>query len=248
MQVNLKKKPILHISVIEMQQEAERWMYEFFSKLRESILECRVDASSENGISAEELEKYFYTYLMDKVGEAYRTCIEIHRDRINELLDKMSQQLADKLGLSNLSAVSQSTSVDRLMNDIKKKVTRSVMDVALFGTSETFPNATMSSFKNILKRKKKTDIIDITLENYDDIRANTVKDMKDAYSDLETKARARLDDIYHAQVEVGREALAQAKAMVGNNDNDKMSVIFNDACNIVDSTAKILEKYELSGD
>ncbi len=33
-----KKACFLHLSIIEMQQEAEAWMYEFFSKLRASIL------------------------------------------------------------------------------------------------------------------------------------------------------------------------------------------------------------------
>lgn len=242
------KKPLLHINVMEMQQEAESWMYGFFSKLRESILLCREPNPGAAEITAEEVEKYFYTYLMDKVGEAYRKCIEIHRGRLGELLDNWSQQLSDKLGLSDLSVVSKATTVDRLMVDIQNKVSRSVMDIAQYGASEHFPRTTMDAFKNILKRKKQSGIIDITLENFDDIRANTVKDMKNAYGDLENKARASLDDIYRSQEAVGREALSRAKEMADRVDNDTLSDLICGSRDAIDETAAILSKYVLSGE
>ena len=226
-----------------MQQEAERWMYEFFAKLRESVLECRPTGDEENDISSADVEKYFYSYLMDKVGEAYRKCIETHRDRINEIVNKMSEQLSENLGIADLSTASQSTSVDKVMSDLKKKVTRKVMGVKLYGTSETFPSATMSSFTRILKRKKQTDIIDIALENYDDIRTKTVKDIKEAYEDIGVKAEQRLDSIYHSQAEVGKEALVQANNMVTTCDPQAIDNAFKVIRKSLQDSDIVLTKY-----
>lgn len=237
------KKPVLRLSIVEMQQEAERWMYEFFAKLRESVLECRPAGNGESDISSEDVEKYFYSYLMDKVGEAYRKCIETHRDRINDLVDSMSEQLSKNLGISDLATASKSTSVDKVMSDLKKKVTKKVMGVKLFGTSETFPPATMSSFSRILKRKKQTDIIDIALENYDDIRNKTVKDIKEAYEDIGTKAEQRLDSIYHSQAEIGRVALSQASNMVTTCDAKTIDALFKSIRTALQESEIVLEKY-----
>lgn len=237
------KKPVLRLSMAEMQQEAERWMYEFFAKLRESVLECRPTGDEENDISAEDVEKYFYSFLMDKVGEAYRKCIETHRDRINQTVDQMSEQLSRDLGIADLSAASGYTSVDKVMSDLKQKVTRKVMGVKLYGTSETFPSAAMSSFSRILKRKKQTDIIDITLENYDDIRNKTVKDIKDAYEDIGLKAEQRLDSIYHTQAEVGRDTLAQAGNALETCDPTALEQAFKKITATIRESDIVLEKY-----
>lgn len=240
------KKPVIHLNIVEMQQEAEQWMYEFFAKLRESVVECRPKADGESDITADDVQKYFYSYLMDKVGEAYRSCIEAHKDRINQVVDEMSNQLAKKLGLEDLSCISRSTSVDRIMSDLKKKVTRSVLDVKNFGTTGTFPPATMNSFKKIMKKKSITDIIDVTLENYDDIRNHTVKDMKKAYEQLEAEAVARLDDIYQSQIQLGRETIAQARETAGHYDNDRIAAILTDANEVLSSASGVMAKYGLA--
>lgn len=238
------KKPILQLNIVEMQQEAERWMYEFFAKLRESVLECRPKSDEEDSdITSEEVEKYFYSYLMDKVGEAYRKSIETHRDRINDLVDEMSEQLSQNLGIADLSTASQSTSVDKVMSDLKYKVTRKVMGVKLYGTSENFPSGTMSSFTRILKRKKTTDIIDIALENYDDIRNKTVKDIKEAYEAIGARAEQRLDSIYHSQAEVGKEALEQAKNMISTCDSQTIDRVFDMIKKIINDSNLVLAKY-----
>ncbi|MFT3951593.1 MAG: dynamin family protein [Oscillospiraceae bacterium] len=238
------KKPILHISIVEMQQEAERWMYEFFAVLRESVLACRGQIGET--LTAEEVEKYFYSFLMDKVGEAYRCAIEVHQQRINRLVDDLSVQLAKKLGISNLAEVSQAAPADKLMLALNKKITRSVMDVKLFGTSETFPPETMTSFRDIMKRKKQTtDVINIVLENYDDIRANIVKDIKTAYQEFENKAFERLDGIYHAQAEVGKQSLLHAAEMMGSYDPDQTDHAFKQAAARLTDAEALLEKYGL---
>ena len=149
-----EKKPALHLSIIEMQQEAEAWMYEFFSKLRASILDCRgKDADGNDLYSSEDIEKHFYSFLMEKVGEAYRNCIESHRDRIAEIVEGTGRELASALGIDDLSKAAKAPSVEMIMTSLNKNVTRSVMGVQLFGTSETFPPATMSALS--LKRKSR---------------------------------------------------------------------------------------------
>jgi predicted RecB family endonuclease len=229
----------------EMQQEAENWMYEFFAKLRQSILECRSKtADGEDVFSPDDIEKYFYSYLMEKVGEAYRTCIEYHRDRMNETVDKLSRQLAKKLGIEDLSQVTQVTSVDRIMRSLGKNVTRQVMGVKLFGTSETFPPATMTAFSKILGKKKQTDIIDIALENYDDIRLNIVNDIKTVYQDLEAKAIQQLDIIYRYQAEIGKEALGHAKQILESYDRAQIGQTLKDALELIREPIEILEKYK----
>ncbi len=235
------KKPVLHISILEMQQEAEQWMYEFFARLRESVLACR--NLDENGIAADDIEKYFYSFLMDKVGEAYRCCLEVHQQRISDLVENMSVQLAKKLGIANLSSVSQSQSFDKLMLTLNKKITRSVMDVKMFGTSETFPPETMMSFRDIMKRKKQTDIIDIVLDNYDDIRANIVKDIKTAYEEFEAKAFDRLDGIYHAQAELGKQTIQQTQEMVSAFDDAQIEEVLKHAFMRLNAAESVLKRY-----
>ncbi|MCR5022296.1 dynamin family protein [Ruminococcus sp.] len=237
-----KRKPVLHLSILEMQQEAETWMYEFFAKLRTSILECRAkDEMGEDIYSPEDIEKYFYSFLMEKVGEAYRTCIECHRDAITELTDKMSREMASALGITNVAEVSKAPSVDRLMMSANKNVTRSVMGVKLFGTSENFSPAAMSTFSLIMKKKKQTDIIDIALENYDEIRINIVKDIKTVYQDLEVKAISRLESLYKYQVELSRNAIDQAKEMVDNEDKSELLETLADALKRLEAPKKILD-------
>lgn len=237
------KKPALHLSILEMQQKAESWMYEFFAKLRTSILECRAKDDNGNDIySPDDIEKYFYSFLMEKVGEAYRTCIEFHRDRITELVEKMSRELAAALGIDDMSEVTKAPSVERIMMSVNKNVTRSVMGVKLFGTSETFPPAAMSTFSSILKKKKQTDIIDIALENYDDIRMGIVKDIKTVYQDLEVKAASRLDSLYQYQVEMGRDALNQAKEMMNRYDADEIIATLNEAKKRMEKPSALLKE------
>ena len=240
-----EKKPGLHLSIIEMQQEAEKWMYEFFSKLRSSILEIRSknEETGEDKYPAEDIEKYFYPYLMEKVGEAYRTCIEHHRDRITELVEKMSRDLSNELGIEEFSDESKAPSVERIMMSVNKNVTRSVMGVKLFGTSETFPPATMSSFSLILKKKKQTDIIDIALENYDDIRNNIVKDIKTVYQDLETKALSRLEGLYKYQIGLNKEAISQTQEMIGQLDDNEIRTTISKARELLKEPQKILARY-----
>ncbi|MCD8095391.1 MAG: dynamin family protein [Ruminococcus sp.] len=236
-------KPIIHLSMTEMQQQAESWMYEFFAELRKSILELRAkDENGEDIYSPDDIEKYFYSYLTEKVGEAYRTCIEYHRDRMNELVEKQSRTLAKKMGI-DLSQVTQATSVDRIMRSLGKNVTRQVMGVKLFGTSETFPPATMTAFSKILGRKKQTDIIDIALENYDDIRSNIVKDIKSVYQDLEVKALGQLDSIYQYQAEIGKEAIGHAKQILDSYDSQQIGSTLSDAMDILKEPMEILAKY-----
>lgn len=241
-----EKKPALHLSIIEMQQEAEAWMYEFFSKLRASILDCRgKDADGNDLYSSEDIEKHFYSFLMEKVGEAYRNCIESHRDRIAEIVEGTGRELASALGIDDLSKAAKAPSVEMILTSLNKNVTRSVMGVQLFGTSETFPPATMSVFSLILKKKKQTDIIDIALENYDDIRNNIVKDIKTVYQDLETKAAARLDSLYQYQVEMGREALNQAQQLMMVYDNDEIRQTLVEAKQMLAEPQRILAESKL---
>ena len=238
-----KRKPTLHLSILEMQQEAETWMYEFFAKLRTSILECRAkDENGEDIYSPEDIEKYFYSFLMEKVGEAYRTCIECHRDAITELTDKMSRQLAQAMGIANISEAGKAPSVERLMMSANKNVTRSVMGVRMFGTSENFSPAAMTIFSSIMKKKKQTDIIDIALENYDQIRINIVKDIKTVYQDLEVKAISRLDSLYQYQVELNRNALNQAQEMMDSGDNEELVATLSDALKRLEAPRKILDE------
>lgn len=238
-------KPDLHLSILEMQQEAEQWMYEFFAKLRQSMLECR--KQDENGVdifSPEDIEKYFYSYLMEKVGEAYRTCIECHRSRINELVERINLDLSRRLGLGEVKLADQMPDTGRIMRSMSTNVTRSVMSVKLFGTSETFPPATMSTFSSILKKKKQTtDVIDIALENYDEIRINIVNDIKNVYQDLEIKAQQRLDELYSHQAEVGREALNQARQVITSLDGQTVGDTLARANALVEECIDILEKY-----
>ncbi len=237
-------KPKLSLSITEMQQEAEKWMYEFFAKLRQSMLECRrKDENGEDIYPAEDIEKYFYSYLMEKVGEAYRTCIEHHRRRIDKFVEDVSRDLSAKLGISELAESGRSTDTGRLMRSMNTNVTRSVMSVKLFGTSETFPPATMSTFSLILKKKKQTDIIDIALENYDEIRINIVNDIKNVYKDLEAKALQQLDDIYHHETDAGRDAINQAKQVFVSLDGQTISDVLSRAEGLVDECIDILENY-----
>lgn len=231
-----RKKPIIRLCVTEMMQEAERWMYEFFSKLREDIVSCRTNAA------VNDVEKHFYSFLMDKVGEAYRRCLEIHQQRLNDVIKDLGNELSRKLGIENLSV--QNTSAGEIVSINSLEVADTVKQAAVQGmTSGTFPSATMDAFRKILHKKRQNEIIDTTLENYDDIRNNTVKDLKSVYKNFEEYAYEQLDKIYQNQAEIGSETVAQAMAMSKNLDNENVRRNLEKASEIVIGAVEVLKKY-----
>ncbi len=230
------KKPKILLSITEMQQEAEQWMYGFFSKLREDILESR------NTTSPEDIDKHFYSYLVDKVGEAYRKCLDIHWQRLNIIIAQLGSELSKKLGISAL-ADDAGMSVDESFDDLNMLVSKSVMGAASAGSSDAFPSGTMSSFKNILHKKRQTDIIDTALENYDDIRNSTLKDLKSAYKAMEDTAVRQLDNLYQTQVDVSRDALNHAMEMTSDISSSSVKKYLEEAAAVLREAADILMKY-----
>lgn len=232
------QKPKVLLSVTEMQQQAEQWMYGFFSKLRDDILETR------NTASPDDIDKHFYSYLVDKVGEAYKKCLDIHEKALADVINKMGSELSRKLGIANLGGAKTAGVDEASLNNINMLVTQSVMQAASAGAEkDSFPSGTISSFKNILKRKRQTDIIDTTLENYDDIRNNTVKDLKSAYKVMTETALKQLNGIYQTQADTGRDALNQAQEMAKNSGNAAIRQHLEQAAGILDEAAEILKKY-----
>ncbi|MDE6132435.1 MAG: dynamin family protein, partial [Oscillospiraceae bacterium] len=230
------KKPKILLSITEMQQEAEQWMYGFFSKLREDILESR------NTASPEDIEKHFYSYLVDKVGEAYRRCLDIHWGRLNSIIAQLGAELAKKLGIDSLAGET-AVSADGKAENLNMLVTQSVMDAASGGNSDSFPDGAMSSFRNILRKKRQTDIIDTALENYDDIRNNTLKDLKAAYKSMEETALNQLDSLYQTQVNVSRDSLNHAMEMSSDISGAAMKKYLEDAAAVLTEAARTLLKY-----
>lgn len=230
------KKPKILLSITEMQQEAEQWMYGFFSKLREDILGSRSTAS------AEDIDKHFYSYLVDKVGEAYRRCLDIHKQRLNSVIAQICAELSKKLGLD---ALYDDTDVSRNGQDdsLNVLVSRSVITAASGGREDTFPSGAMPFFKNILRKKRQTDIIDTALENYDDIRNNTIKDLKAAYKAMEETALKQLDSLYQTRVNVSRDTLSHAMEMTENANGASVRKYLEEAADILREAAKILMKY-----
>ena len=231
------QKPKILLSITEMKQEAERWMYEFFTKLREDIVSCRSTADEAD------VERHFYSYLMDKVGEAYRRCLEIHGQRLNDIINEMGSQLSRKLGIQNLSSARISCSEAVNVNTF---VADKIKQAASQGASRDvgFPLATMPFFRNIMKKNRRSDIIDSALENYDDIRNSTIKDLKDCYKNFETFALQQLDDIYRTQEEVGRETVDQAVEMARSNEStETMRKDIERATEIVIGAINVLKNY-----
>lgn len=231
------KKPKILLSITEMQQEAEQWMYGFFSKLREDILESR------NTASPEDIDKHFYSYLVDKVGEAYRRCLDIHWGRLNSIIAQLGAELAKKLGIDSLAGETAVSADGKAENLNSMLVTQSVMDAASGGNGDTFPDGAMSSFRNILRKKRQTDIIDTALENYDDIRSNTLKDLKAAYKAMEETALKQLDSLYQTQVNVSRDSLNHAMEMSSDISGAAMKKYLEDAAAVLTEAARTLLKY-----
>lgn len=231
------KKPKILLSITEMQQEAEQWMYGFFSKLREDILESR------NTASPEDIDKHFYSYLVDKVGEAYRRCLDIHWGRLNSIIAQLGAELAKKLGIDSLAGETAVSADGKAENLNSMLVTQSVMDAASGGNGDTFPDGAMSSFRNILRKKRQTDIIDTALENYDDIRNNTLKDLKAAYKSMEETALKQLDSLYQTQVNVSRDSLNHAMEMSSDISGAAMKKYLEDAAAVLTEAARTLLKY-----
>ncbi len=231
-----RKKPIIRLCVTEMMQEAERWMYEFFSKLRDDIVACRVNSSDSD------VEKHFYSFLMDKVGEAYRRCLEIHEKRLDSVINDLGNELSRKLGLENLSVQKMSAGEIVSINSIG--VADSVKQAASQGIAErTFPSTTMDAFRKILHKKRQNEIIDATLENYDEIRNNTVKDLKSVYKSFEAYAYSQLDRIYQNQAEIGSESISQAMEMSKNVDNENVRRNLEKASEVIIGAVEVLKKY-----
>ncbi len=229
-----ERRPKIVLSVTEMQQQAEQWMYGFFSKLREDIYEAR------NQGNPEDVEKHFYSFLVDKVGEAYKKCIEIHEKALNEVLANMGRELARKLGLANLA---EEAAAGNGLSDSFVLVSQSVINAAGADENGSFPSETMSSFKNLLGRRRTTNIIDTALENFDDVRSNAVKDLKNAYKKMAENAIKRFDSLYQTQVEASRDALAQAKEMSESSNNEVVKTHLGKAVAVLDEAADVLRKY-----
>lgn len=229
-----ERRPKIVLSVTEMQQQAEQWMYGFFSKLREDIYEAR------NQGNPEDVEKHFYSFLVDKVGEAYKKCIEIHEKALNEVLSNMGRELARKLGLANLA---EEATAGNGLSDSFVLVSQSVINAAGADENGSYPSETMSSFKNILGRRRTTNIIDTALENFDDVRSNAVKDLKSAYKKMAENAIKRFDSLYQTQVEASRDALAQAKEMTESSNNEVVKIHLGKAVAVLDEAADVLRKY-----
>lgn len=229
-----ERRPKIVLSVTEMQQQAEQWMYGFFSKLRESIYEAR------NQGNPEDVEKHFYSFLVDKVGEAYKKCIEIHENEINELIIDMGRELSRKLGLENLA---EEAAAAKGTSDSFVFVSQAVINAAGADENGDYPSETMSSFKNILGRRRTTNIIDNALENYDDVRLNAVKDLKKTYKKMAENALKRLDSLYQTQVDASREALAKAKEMTESSSNEVVKTHLSKAVSKLDEAAAVLKKY-----
>ena len=229
-----ERRPKIVLSVTEMQQQAEQWMYGFFSKLREDIYEAR------NQGNPEDVEKHFYSFLVDKVGEAYKKCIEIHEKALNEVLSNMGRELARKLGLANLA---EEATAGNGLSDSFVLVSQSVINAAGADENGSYPSETMSSFKNLLGRRRTTNIIDTALENFDDVRSNAVKDLKSAYKKLAENAIKRFDSLYQTQVEASRDALAQAKEMTESSNNEVVKTHLGKAVAVLDEAADVLRKY-----
>lgn len=231
------QKPKIMLSITEMEQEAEHWMYEFFTKLREDILACRTT------VEEEDVERHFYSYLMDKVGEAYRRCLEIHQSRLNDIINDMGAELSRKLGIESLASVRISCSETVNVNTfVADKIKQAASQGA--GREVGFPSTAIPFFHNILKKNHQSEIIDCALENYNDIRNNTIKDLKNCYKNFETFAMNQLDDIYRTQVEVGRETVAQAMEMARSNaDTEHLSRNLKKASEIVIQAVSVLKEY-----
>lgn len=229
-----ERRPKIVLSVTEMQQQAEQWMYGFFSKLREDIYEAR------NQGNPEDVEKHFYSFLVDKVGEAYKKCIEIHEKALNEVLANMGRELARKLGLANLA---EEAAAGNGLSDSFVLVSQSVINAAGADENGSYPSETMSSFKNLLGRRRTTNIIDTALENFDDVRSNAVKDLKSAYKKMAENAIKRFDSLYQTQVEASRDALAQAKEMTESSNNEAVKTHLGKAVAVLDEAADVLRKY-----
>lgn len=229
-----ERRPKIVLSVTEMQQQAEQWMYGFFSKLREDIYEAR------NQGNPEDVEKHFYSFLVDKVGEAYKKCIEIHEKELNEVLSNMGRELARKLGLANLA---EEATAGNGLSDSFVLVSQSVINAAGADENGSYPSETMSSFKNLLGRRRTTNIIDTALENFDDVRSNAVKDLKSAYKKMAENAIKRFDSLYQTQVEASRDALAQAKEMTESSNNEVVKTHLGKAVAVLDEAADVLRKY-----
>ncbi len=229
-----ERRPKIVLSVTEMQQQAEQWMYGFFSKLREDIYEAR------NQGNPDDVEKHFYSFLVDKVGEAYKKCIEIHEKALNEVLANMGRELARKLGLANLA---EEAAAGNGLSDSFVLVSQSVINAAGADENGSYPSETMSSFKNILGRKRTTNVIDTALENFDDVRTNAVKDLKSAYKKMAENAIKRFDSLYQTQVEASRDALAQAKEMTESSSNEAVKTHLGKAVAVLDDAADVLRKY-----
>ena len=155
----------------------------------------------------------------------------------------MGGELSRKLGIANLASARISCSETVNVNTF---VADKVKEAASQGADREmgFPSTTMPFFRNILKKKRQSEIIDSALENYDDIRNNTIKDLKDCYKNLEEFAMSQLDEIYHTQVEVGRETVAQAMEMAkSSKDSEMMSKNLERASEIVIGAVGVLKKY-----
>jgi hypothetical protein len=241
-----RQKPRINLSVTEMLQEAEQWVYEFFARFREDIVKARIDSEPDD------IEKYFYSFLVDKVGEAYRKCIEIHKNSLTNLNTRIGEELSRKLGIADLAGglgIDSARLQKELTGEMGTIVADTVMTAARDSKSayDGYPSGTVSQFRTLIRKKGRTDTIGTVLENYDDIRNNVVKDLKKAYAIMEASAFQTLDAVYTAQSEAGRDAVAQARNSASSEaESPALKRYLASAKQILESAAIILTKYRRS--
>jgi tRNA U34 5-carboxymethylaminomethyl modifying GTPase MnmE/TrmE len=240
------QKPRINLSVIELLQEAEQWVYEFFARFREDIVKARTDSEPDD------IEKYFYSFLVDKVGEAYRKCIEIHKNKLDNMNRRIGEELSRKLGIADLAGGLGLDSA-RLQKELTGEMGSIVADTVMSAardpknTYDGYPSGTVTQFRSMIRKKGRTDTIGTVLENYDDIRNNVVKDLKKAYAIMASSAQGTLDAVYTAQSEAGRDAVAQARASANSeSESPALKRYLASAAQILESAAIILTKYRRS--
>jgi len=204
------KKTDLSHDINEMKREANGWMTEFMSRLKEEI------RAAEKTAEVADLEKHFQFYMSDKIKEAVITCVERHSidisDRIAEITKGLSKEIAEKT-VGNFDAkIAESIAGIGWTN----------MDSAMFwgdflgagnllGPIYLVGQAISGFLRQNRVSRGQADFLAPILQEFESIENEVLKNTDAIYEKLKASSVDKLQGTFQSQIETSLDAINKAK-------------------------------------
>lgn len=216
-----KHKDSLSGAIMQMRQEASRWMTDFLSRVKAQVKSA--------GSSAEvaDLERYMQFYLTDTIKAALLLCVQRHQTEIVDLLSVTAQSMANEVyaeAFGNINTQIAATIADISWTKVDTAMFAGNMVVSLSGLSSVIGplyliGQTIAGFvRQRVVSKKQEDFITPVLQQYETLVNEVLINVDAIYQQLSRNAGQKLDELYQRQREAASEAVQQAHKLALSED------------------------------